>query len=180
MDTEPKFRCGTCKNHKMSNEFGTRQIGGVHGKIGDRLKVCLSCTAVIADCRKRKRVESNPLPPLKLVTMPPAISPSQFVDALAEYASAPKIQGALCVSLAGMTVSGKDAANHIASLVWKATGYRFTYAVSSTFACRLRWLIQLLCIASIIQKSLRVVYFDSTINVVKPEELRTTGTRGPP
>jgi hypothetical protein len=31
-----------------------------------------------------------------------------------------------------MTLSGKDVANEIASLAWKATGYRFTYAASST------------------------------------------------
>jgi hypothetical protein len=112
----------------MSTEFGTRQKGSVHGEIGDRLKICLSCTALTVASRKRKRVETYPLPlsPPKLVAISPAISPSQFVDALAEYASAPKIESALCVSLSGMTISGKDAANHIASLVWKATGYRFT------------------------------------------------------
>jgi hypothetical protein len=57
--------------------------------------------------------------------MPPALSPDQFVDVLAEYASAPEIEDSFRVSLAGMTISGKDVANHITSLAWKATGYRF-------------------------------------------------------
>jgi len=56
--------------------------------------------------------------------MPPTL-PSQFVVALEGFASAPKIEADLHVSLAGMTISGKDVADHIASLAWKATGYRF-------------------------------------------------------
>jgi hypothetical protein len=32
---------------------------------------------------------------------------------------------------------GKDVVDHITSLAWKATGYRFRYAASSTFACEL-------------------------------------------
>jgi hypothetical protein len=175
MNTESNFRCSTCKSHKIANEFGTRQRGSVHGQKGARLNVCLACTPSIVANQKRKRVESDSLPPQKRFAIPPAISPSQFVAALAEDASAPKIESTLRVSLAGMTISGRDVADYIASLAWKATGYRFTYAVSSTFACRLRWLIELSCIASIIQKSLSVDHY-STINVVKPEELRATGT----
>jgi len=36
----------------------------------------------------------------------------------------PQIEGSLRISLAGMTTSGNNLAIHIASLAWKATGYR--------------------------------------------------------
>jgi len=157
MDTEPRFRCSTCKNHKTSNQFGTRQKRGAHGQVGDRLNVCLSCAASTPTNRKRKRLESNPVHPSKRFTVSPAISPTQFVAALAEYAPTPQIKVSLRVSLAGMTISGKDVADHIASLAWKATGYRFRYVASSTFACRLWWLIKLPSIASIIQGCLMMV-----------------------
>jgi len=171
MDTKPKFRCSTCRSQKPSNQFGTRQRGGVHGQPGGRLNVCLSCTATNFENRKRKRLESNSAPPAKRFAVPPAISPCQFMETLAEYASYPKIEVSLRVSLAGMTLSGKDVADHIASLAWKATGFRFTYVASSTLAHRLWWLIKLPCIASIFRKCLRMVYHDFTIYVVKPAEL---------
>jgi len=57
--------------------------------------------------------------------MPPALLPSEFVEVLAECASALKIEDSLRVSLADLTISGKDIADHLASLAWKATGYRF-------------------------------------------------------
>jgi len=47
--------------------------------------------------------------------MLPTFSPSQFVAALAEYASTPEFKADLRVSLAGMTISGKGVADHIAS-----------------------------------------------------------------
>ena len=137
MNTEPKFRCPTCEHDKTSNEFGTRQRGGVHGRKGDRLNVCLSCTTIIVANGKRKRLESGPVPPAKRFAVPPAISPRRFVEALAECASAPKIEVSLRVSLDGMTISSKGIADHIASLAWKATGYRFRYAASLKFARRL-------------------------------------------
>ena len=62
---------------------------------------------------------------MKRFAMLPAFSPSQFVAALAEYASTPEFKADLRVFWAGMAVSGKDVAGHIASLAWKATGYRF-------------------------------------------------------
>jgi len=102
------------------------------------------------------------------------------MEALTEWASAPKIEGSLRVSLAGMTISGKDVADHIASLAWKATSYRFRYAASSAFACGLWWLIKLHFTASIIHKRLIVVNYDLTIDVVKPEEPRMTGKSVPP
>jgi len=77
------------------------------------------------DIQKRKRLESRPDPPSKRFTMPPALSPSEFVEVLAECASALKIEDSLHVSLADLTISGKDIADHLASLAWKATGYQF-------------------------------------------------------
>jgi hypothetical protein len=37
MSTDPKFKCSQCKNHKVSNEFGTRQVCGLHAQKGARL-----------------------------------------------------------------------------------------------------------------------------------------------
>jgi hypothetical protein len=125
MSTDPKFKCSQCKTHKVSNEFGTRQVCGLHAQKGDRLNICLACSTLNLANRKRKRLTSNPEPPVKRCAMPPTLLPNQFVDALAEYASAPEIEDSFHVSLAGMTISGKDVANHITSLAWKATGYRF-------------------------------------------------------
>ena len=156
MDTKPRFRCSTYKNHKTSNQFGTRQRSGPHCQVG-RLNICLSCTASNVAHQKRKRLESNPIHPSKRFAMPRAISPTQFVAALAEYAPTPQIEVSLRVSLAGMTISGKDVTDHIASPAWKATGYRFRYVASSTFACRLWWFIKLPSIASIIQGCLMMI-----------------------
>jgi len=39
--------------------------------------------------------------------------------------TAPKIEGSLRVFWAVMTTSGKAIADHIGSLAWEATGYRF-------------------------------------------------------
>ena len=137
MSTDSTFKCSRCGVYRASNQFGTHVKGGIQGQKGDRLKVCLTCRTEATTNKKRKRLESKSYPPMKRIAMPPALSPSQFVAALAECASAPKIESRLRVSLAEMTISGKDAADHIASLAWKATGYRFTYAVPSTFTCRL-------------------------------------------
>jgi len=43
----------------------------------------------------------------------------------ARMGTTPQIEGSLRVSLAEMTTSGKFVADYIASLAWKATGYRF-------------------------------------------------------
>jgi len=137
MSTDSTFKCSRCRVYRVSNQFGTHVKGGIQGWKGDRLKVCLTCSTEAMTNKKRKHLESKAYPPMKQITMPPALSPSQFVAALAECASAPKIKSKLHVSLTEMTISGKGAADHIASLAWKVTGYRFTYAVPSTFACRL-------------------------------------------
>jgi len=57
--------------------------------------------------------------------MEPPASPNQFVNTLAKHASAAKIDESWCVSFTEVTLTDKAIANQIASLVWKATGYRF-------------------------------------------------------
>jgi len=52
-------------------------------------------------------------------------SPSQFTEALAKKASSSSIDEFWRVSLDEVTLTDKGIANHIASLAWKATGYRF-------------------------------------------------------
>ena len=47
------------------------------------------------------------------------------MEALAKYVSAAEIDGSWRVSVDDMTLPDKDIANHLASLAWKATGYRF-------------------------------------------------------
>jgi nitrate/TMAO reductase-like tetraheme cytochrome c subunit len=125
MSANPSFKCTQCHKFKLSDEFGTRQIASSHGQKGDRLKTCLSCTTVNSATRKRKRMEDSLNRPSKRCATPPAISPSQFVDALATYATASEIDVSSRVSLDGMTLTDKGIADHIASLAWKATGYRF-------------------------------------------------------
>jgi hypothetical protein len=126
MSANPSFKCERCNKFKLSDEFGTRQRAGSYGQKGDRLKRCLSCTTTDLANRKRKRMEDSIDPPSKRYAPPPAISPKQFVDALGEYATASEIDVSSRVSLTGMTLTDKGIANHIASLAWKATGYRFT------------------------------------------------------
>ena len=40
------------------------------------------------------------------------------------FASAPDIKANLCISLQGLPITGKEIANHIVSLAWKATEYK--------------------------------------------------------
>jgi hypothetical protein len=125
MSTDPRFKCSQCKKYELSDGFGTRQKESSHGQKGDRLNICPSCTTTNSANRKRKRMESNPDRPVKRFATLPAFTPSQLVDALAEYASASEIDVSLRVSLAGMTLSDKGTADHIASLAWKAIRYKF-------------------------------------------------------
>jgi hypothetical protein len=125
MTTHPSFKCNQCNKFKLSDEFGTCQRAGDHGQKGDRLKRCLSCTAVNLANRKRKCMEDSLDHPSKRYIAPPAISASQFENALGEYATASEIDVSSHVSLAEMTLTDRGIADHIASLAWKATGYRF-------------------------------------------------------
>jgi len=61
------------------------------------------------------------------------MSPSQFMEALAESASTAEINGSWRISVDGMTLPDKGVADHLASLAWEATGYRFRWAVSICF-----------------------------------------------
>ena len=131
------FKCSQCKKTKPSTDYGTRKIGSAHGQKGDRLSLCLSCSAINTANNKRKRVNSNPEHPVKRFAAQSATPPIQFVEDLAKLASAPKIDGTWRVSLDEMVLSDKGIANHIASLAWKAVGYRFRYKpTSSAFALR--------------------------------------------
>jgi hypothetical protein len=49
----------------------------------------------------------------------------KFEEALAKHASASKIDSSWRVSLDEVALTDKGIANHIASLAWKATGYRY-------------------------------------------------------
>jgi len=74
MSTDPRFKCSQYKKCKLSDEFGTRQRAGSHGERGD-LNICLSCATLNSANRKRKRLVSEPEPPVKRFAMPPAFSP---------------------------------------------------------------------------------------------------------
>ena len=123
MSTDSMHKCSQCKKFKPSDDYGVRERGGMHGRKGTRLAICQSCCAIN---RKRRRVASNAdRPAKKLATQPPA-SPGQFVDTLAKHASASEIDDYWRVSLDEITLTDKGCADHIASLAWRATGYRFT------------------------------------------------------
>ena len=63
--------------------------------------------------------------PAKPLPTQPLASPSHLLEALAKSAPAAEIDNSWLVSVDEMTLPEKDIANHLASLVWKATGYRF-------------------------------------------------------
>ncbi len=106
-----------------------RQSGNSLAKKGDHLSCCLSCSTTSTASRKQRRVESNSNQPAKQLTTQPHVSPSQFMEALAESASTAEINGSWRVSVDGMTLPDKGVADHLASLAWEATGYRFRWAV---------------------------------------------------
>ena len=132
MSTDPMFKCNRCEQYKLSGQYGTRSRADTFGQKGDCLSTCLSCNAK----RKRKRTNSNPDNPGECPTAQPCVSPNQFMEDLAKYASATKIADSWHVSVDEMALADKEIANHLASLAWKVTGYRFRYAASSTFALR--------------------------------------------
>ena len=70
-------------------------------------------------------MKDNPDRPSKRVASHPAIEPTQFAEDLSKYASASEIDISSRVSLDGMNIADKAVADHLASLAWKATGYRF-------------------------------------------------------
>jgi len=124
MSTEPRFKCNQCHNHKLSSQYGTCPRDGQCGKKGDCLLSCLSCSAANSARRKWKHTENNHGHPAKQLATQHPILPSQFVAALATYASTSEINDSWHVSVDEMTQTDKDIAKHLASLVWKATGYR--------------------------------------------------------
>ncbi len=129
MSTYPSFKCSQCKNDKLTSEYGMRQQRDKLGQKGDRLSVCLSCSAANLASRKRKRTENDhdhPVKhPVKQLAPQHPVSASQFVAGLAAYASASEIDDSWRVSIHEMTQTDKDIAKHLASLAWEATGYRF-------------------------------------------------------
>jgi len=134
MSTNPQFKCIQCRKFKSSGEFRTRQSGNSLAKKGDCLSCCLSCSTTSMASRKRRHVESNSDWPAKRLATQPHTSPSQFMEVLAKSASTAEINGSWHVSMDGMTLPDKGVADHLASLVWEATGYRFRWAVSICFA----------------------------------------------
>ena len=123
--TDPMSKCSQCKKIKPLTEFGTRQIASKHGQKGDRLTLCIACSTTNTAKRKRKRVTSDPDHPAKWFAAQPPASPSQFTEILGKHASASEIDDSWHVSLDGITLKDKGIADHIASLAWKAVGYRF-------------------------------------------------------
>ena len=124
MSTDPSFKCSQCKRYKLSSEYGTRQTRNQLGQKGDRLSICLSCSAANSAKRKRNRTENNHGHLAKRLATQYPVSPSQFGAALATYASTSEINDFWHVSVNEMTLTDKDIANHLASLAWEATGYR--------------------------------------------------------
>ena len=62
---------------------------------------------------------------MKRVAAPHPMSSSDFVAALTKHTSAAQIDDYWRVSVDETTLPDKDVANHLASLAWNATGYRF-------------------------------------------------------
>ena len=122
MSTDVGFRCSQCKKYKLPAEHGTHQRGN---RKGDRLSLCLSCSAINMANRKQRRIESNAGHPAKRVAAPHPMSSSDFVAALVEHTSAAQIDDYWRVSVDETTLPDKDVANRLASLAWNATGYRF-------------------------------------------------------
>jgi len=56
------------------------------------------------------------------------------MEALAKSGSTAEINDSWHVSVDGMTLPDKGVADHLASLAWEATGYRFRWAISICFA----------------------------------------------
>jgi len=133
MSTNPQFKCVQCRKFKLSGEFGMQQSSNSLAKKGDCLSCCLSCSTTSTVSRKWRHVESNSDRPAKRLATQPHASPSQFMEALAESASTAKINGSWRVSVDGMTLPDKGVADHLTSLAWEATGYRFRWAVSICF-----------------------------------------------
>ena len=125
MSTNPSIKCIQCCAFKLPDEFGMCKRGSNYGQKGDRLNRCASCITSNLSQRKQKREEDNAGRPPKQFATEPAISPCQFVEDLIKYASADQINVSLRVSLDEVTLTDKDITNHLSSLVWKATGYRF-------------------------------------------------------
>ena len=122
MSTDARFRCTQCDKYRLPAEYGTHQRGN---RKGDRHSVCLSCNAANAAKRKRRRIEGNAGYPAKRVAAPHPVSSSDFVAALAKLTSAADIDDYWRVSVNETTLTDKEVADHLASLAWKVTGYRF-------------------------------------------------------
>jgi hypothetical protein len=75
--------------------------------------------------QKRKRDETYLDHPVKRLAAETPASPSQFVEVLGKHASTSNIDDTWRVSLDEATLEDKGITNNIASLAWKATGYRF-------------------------------------------------------
>ena len=126
------FKCSQCHTYKSSAAYGMQQRSSKHGPKGSRLLICLSCATTLAN-RKWKHIENNTGHPEKRVATEHPMLPSDFVAALAKHASTTEINDSWCVSVDDTTLTDKEIANNLASLAWKATGYRFRWAASSTF-----------------------------------------------
>ena len=125
MSTSPEFRCSQCNQYKLSDEYGTRKRSDRYGQKGDRLSLCLSCGARNSANRKRGRIEDSPDHPVKRRAIQHVISPSELTAVLVELAPAAEIDDYWRVSVDGMSLTDREVANHLASLVWKAIRYRF-------------------------------------------------------
>jgi hypothetical protein len=75
--------------------------------------------------QKQKHDETYLDHPVKQLATETPASPRQFVEALGKHASTSTIDDTWRVSLDEATLEDKGITNHIASLAWKATGYRF-------------------------------------------------------
>ena len=122
MSTNISSMCSQCNKYRLPVEYGTHQRGN---RKGDRLSRCLSCSATNTANRKRRCIESNAGHPAMWVAAPHPMSSSDSVAALAKHTSAAQIDDHWCVSVDEMTLPDKDVANHLMSLAWNATGYRF-------------------------------------------------------
>ena len=176
MSTNPSSKCVQCHMFKLPEEFGMHWRRSNHGQKGDRLNRCLSCTTINKSQQKWKCIEDDlGRPPKQFAT-----SPSQFVEDLRKYMSADKIDISLCVSLDEMALTDKDITNHLSSLVWKATGYRFMWATQHCFAsysgsCGLLYTDSILQ-CPWLSKNLN----SSSINAPRPKDAWMIGTSNQP
>ena len=165
------------KRAESKPDHPVKRVATQHVTSFSRLGADVAKHASASELECSRRISLDDHLAKRLATQPLA-SPSQFMEALAKCAPAAEMDDSWLVSVDEMTLPDKDIANHLASLVWKATGYRFRSGSALNICFAMYSSLRLVYIASTLHAKLLVVHLcGSPINVVRPEELRTTSPR---